>query len=223
VDFHTGSFYRTNMDQLRADLSRADVRRLARGLGAAVVVHGRGRPGTLRREATDAGIAAVSYEVGEPRRFDPVATAGGAAGVRRLMAWLGIAPREDPLPDRQQFFFRSTWVRVERGGLLFSTVQLGQTVVSGEELGTVTDPVSNERTVITAPYDGRVIGMAINQVVIPGFAAFHLGLPGGASAIARQPDVSASSEELLFDDALDDHGPPEPAEAPEDEFDERPE
>jgi hypothetical protein len=43
----------------------------------------------------------------------------------------------------------------------------------------VTDPISNERTIVFSPYEGRLIGMALNQVVIPGFAAFHIGLKDG--------------------------------------------
>jgi hypothetical protein len=43
-------------------------------------------------------------------------------------------------------------------------------------LGTVTDPVSNERTRLIAPVSGRILGMAVSQVVIPGFAAFHIGV-----------------------------------------------
>ncbi len=45
-------------------------------------------------------------------------------------------------------------------------------------LGTVTDPISNEQVEITAPYPGRVIGMALNQFVMPGFATFHLAAEG---------------------------------------------
>lgn len=224
VDFHTGSFHRTNLDQLRADLSQPDVRRMARGFGAPVVVHNAGRPGTLRRAATDAGIPAITYEAGEPMRFDPLATTEGAAGVRRLMARLGIAPEEDPPPGRQEFFFRSTWVRAERGGILFATVELGQLVAPGDELGTITDPISNQRTVVTAPARGRVIGMALNQVVLPGFAAFHLGQRSGAppGVPPEIPDVSARSAPEVDAGADDNGGPGEP-EPPEYEFEERPE
>jgi hypothetical protein len=46
----------------------------------------------------------------------------------------------------------------------------------GYLLGTVTYPVTNDRSTLRAPFDGRIIGMALPQVVIPGFATFHLGL-----------------------------------------------
>jgi hypothetical protein len=43
-------------------------------------------------------------------------------------------------------------------------------------LGTIVDPMSNARSELRSPYTGRIIGMARNQVVMPGFAAFHVGI-----------------------------------------------
>jgi hypothetical protein len=43
-------------------------------------------------------------------------------------------------------------------------------------MGTVTDPVTNHLTEVIAPYAGRVLGMALDQVVLPGYAAFHIGI-----------------------------------------------
>ncbi len=71
-------------------------------------------------------------------------------------------------------YLHSLWVRVDEGGILLARVKLGDRVTLGDTLGMVTDPLSNERTLVRAPRSGRVIGMAVDQVVIPGFAAFHL-------------------------------------------------
>jgi predicted deacylase len=73
-------------------------------------------------------------------------------------------------------FFESRWVRVDQGGVLMSGVRLGAVVAQGTRLGTVTDPVTNRVSDIVAPYPGRVLGMALNQVVLPGYAAFHIGI-----------------------------------------------
>ncbi len=45
----------------------------------------------------------------------------------------------------------------------------------GEVLGTVTDPLSEESATIVAPRDGRIIGMAVPQIALPGYGLFHLG------------------------------------------------
>jgi hypothetical protein len=36
--------------------------------------------------------------------------------------------------------------------------------------------MSNQSTELYSPYAGRIIGLARNQVVMPGFAAFHVGI-----------------------------------------------
>jgi hypothetical protein len=43
-------------------------------------------------------------------------------------------------------------------------------------LGTVTDPITNEQNLVYSPENGRILGMALNQVVMPGFAAFRIGI-----------------------------------------------
>jgi hypothetical protein len=48
--------------------------------------------------------------------------------------------------------------------------------------------MSNARTEVRSPYSGRIIGMARNQVVMPGFAAFHVGI--------ETDEVSASEVEV---------------------------
>jgi hypothetical protein len=61
-------------------------------------------------------------------------------------------------------------------------------------LGTVTDPISNEQNLIYTPVDGRVIGMALNQMVMPGFATFNLGVAASAAPdeiLTATPDASA--------------------------------
>ena len=73
-------------------------------------------------------------------------------------------------------YYRSSWVRADNGGILLADVSLGSTVRKGDLLGTITDPMSNARSELRSPYSGRIIGMARNQVVMPGFAAFHVGI-----------------------------------------------
>jgi predicted deacylase len=178
VDLHTGSFHRTNLPQIRGDLTRPEVLALAHAFGATTVVHSFGRPGTLRRAATEAGIPAITYEAGEPMRLQDDEVERGVEGVQQLLVALGMVDGL-PQPDPARVYLRSRWVRVNDGGILLSRAKLGEEVASGDVLGTVTDPISNERTIVFSPYEGRLIGMALNQVVIPGFAAFHIGLKTG--------------------------------------------
>ena len=73
-------------------------------------------------------------------------------------------------------YYGSMWVRADKGGMLLGETKLGKRVKQGDVLGTVTDPITNEKQQILAPREGRVIGMALNQFVMPGYATFHLGV-----------------------------------------------
>jgi predicted deacylase len=176
VDIHTGSLNRTNLPQLRADLRDERVREFADGFGGLVVVHGPGVPGTLRRAATDRKIPAVTLEAGEPGRLQSVEVRIGVDAIVRLFQHLGMLDSLRLLRQPKPVYYRSTWVRADEGGILFSLVRLGQVVSAGDILGTITDPITNEQSLIYSPVRGRVVGMALNQVVMPGFATFNLGI-----------------------------------------------
>lgn len=176
VDLHTGSFYRTNLPQLRADLRYRQVRELTQGFGGMVVLHSEGAPGTLRRAATDAGIPAVTLEAGEPLRLQSSKVSEGVDGIFSLLANTGMIRRVQLLGQPEPVFYESNWIRADHGGVLFGLVRLGQLVEPGDVLGTITDPITNEQNLIYATERGRVLGMAVNQVVMPGFAAFRIGI-----------------------------------------------
>ncbi len=174
VDIHTGSFQRTNLAQVRADLDRPSVLKFAKTFGDITLLNHPGAIGTLRRAATEAGIAAATIEVGEPLRLQPDQVANGVRGIKAMLGGLGISVKQSKKSGKQAVFNQSTWLRTDDGGILQSKVELGDDVTAGQILGTVTDPITNRRGSIVSPTDGRILGMAINQVVMPGFAAFHL-------------------------------------------------
>jgi predicted deacylase len=216
VDLHTGSFHRSNVPQVRADLTNPLVFDLAKGFGVGVVVHSLGEPGTLRRAASDAGIPAIIYEAGEPMRFQPDEVQHGVQGVLALLARKGMLAAQPRRGLRQEIYYRTRWVRVDDGGILLANVRLGDPVKVGDELGSVTDPISNERSLVKSPYDGRVLGMALNQVVIPGFAAFHIGIRGDDyRVLVEEPEDAQTAEP--------DTGAGEPVAEDQLDVDERPE
>lgn len=176
VDLHTGSFHRTNLPQLRADLGNERVADLTRGFGATVVLNSEPPNGTLRHAATAAGVPTVTVEAGEPMRFQPEEVTHGVRALRSLMSHLGMLDTNRLWSAPQPVYYESHWVRADDGGILTSAVSVGDTVSEGDTLGSVTDPITNRRVHLTSPYDGRVIGMALNQAVIPGFAAYHIGV-----------------------------------------------
>jgi predicted deacylase len=176
LDLHTGSNSRTNLPQIRTDLANPGALDLARSFGVGVVLDGKGPKGNLRRAALDAGIPAVLFEAGEPLRFDEDDIRVGVQGVRNVMADLGMLPAGGTSPPDARVIRRSSWVRVrDAGGIFLSDRKPGETIRAGETLGTVTDPITETVEIIRAPRDGLLIGMAVPQVVLTGYALFHLG------------------------------------------------
>ena len=193
VDLHTGSFKRTNLPQLRANLKIPEVVELTQGFGSTVVLHGVGAKGTLRRAASDAGIPAVTVEAGEPTRIQDEEVAHTTKGIMTLLNELDMYYRTTNWGNKEPVYYRSTWVRADSGGVLFGKVDLGDRVKEDELLGTITDPITNVKTELRAPVKGRILGKALDQFVMPGFAAFRIGIERDDSEIAPPSEITVTS------------------------------
>lgn len=198
IDFHTGSFDRANLPQVRGDLRLPAVVELTRGFGATAVLHTPGAPGMLRRAATDRGIPALTFELGAPVRLEPAEIEHGVTAIDTLMSYLGMNSRLRLWKEPQPIFYESRWVRATRAGMLFSDVRLGDRVRAGQRLGRVINPLRDESVELVSPVRGRVLGMALNQVVLPGYAAYHIGEEASEAQAVRDaglmPDAPSDSE-----------------------------
>lgn len=196
VDIHTGSFHRTNLTQLRADLSNESVATLAQSFGNIAVLNSRGNAGSLRSAAVRAGIPSVTVEAGEPMRMQDDIVEEGTRAIETLMAKMNMYGRQNKWQRSAPVYYKSVWVRANQSGILFSRAPLGKRVNKGEVLGTVTDPITNAKSDVVSPYQGRILGMALDQVVLPGFAAYHIGI--------QTPEAILIEEGLLDDEDGDD-------------------
>ncbi|NQX88936.1 MAG: succinylglutamate desuccinylase/aspartoacylase family protein [Halioglobus sp.] len=189
VDIHTGSFDRTNLLQLRADLANPQVVALTEGFGATVVLHNAGAEGTLRRASVDNGTPAITLEVGGPMRLQQDEVEQSVESIQTLLDHLHMVKSSRIWGTPEPVYYRSQWLRADVGGILLSQVELGEKVSSGDVLGFVTNPITNVRTEIRAPTNGRILGMALDQVVLPGYAAYHIGISGEVEEIPEETGV----------------------------------
>ena len=188
IDLHTGSFERANLPQLRADLRDPDVVTLTQGFGATVILHSEPAEGTLRYAATAADIPTVTLEAGGPSELELQEVKHGVKGIETLLNTLGMVKKIRLWGEPEPVYYRSTWVRANRGGILLADVTLGSTVRQGDLLGTITDPMNNASAKLYSPQSGRIIGMARNQVVMPGFAVFHVGIQTDEASVEASED-----------------------------------
>ena len=137
---------------------------------------GVGPDGSLRREAAKAGIPSIIYEAGEPYRFQEVEIKRGVQGVENILAYLDMIDREDQEIADSRIYERSRWVRTatDQGGFFFPTAELGEIVEAGDSLGKVVDPLTDKEFDVVSPIPGEIIGMAVSQPVLSGYALFHL-------------------------------------------------
>lgn len=127
----------------------------------------------------------------------------GVTALNTLLAKTGMYGKQKRWNRIAPVYYRSTWVRANQSGILFSTATLGQRVKEGDTLGTVTDPITNARTTIKSPYNGRVIGMALDQVVLPGFAAYHIGIQTPEAILIEESQMKQTAPEEDEEDGDD--------------------
>ncbi|MDH3419135.1 MAG: succinylglutamate desuccinylase/aspartoacylase family protein [Gammaproteobacteria bacterium] len=176
IDLHTGAIDRSNLPQIRADLSDPEVLKLAEEFGSPVIINANLRDGSLREFAAEKGIPMLLYEAGEALRLDELSIRAGVRGVSRVMRALRMLPartsarsRIAPVQSRQ-----TTWVRAPGSGVVQTECRLGERVRSGQLLAKVSDPFGNVEIEVPATASGIVIGRSMSPLAHEGDALFHL-------------------------------------------------
>ncbi len=176
LDLHTGARHRTNLPQIRVDLTNPESEALGMAFGVPVLLHSRLRDGSLREEAAQHGIPFLLYEGGESLRFDEFSIRVGVRGILNVMRYLDMlrpTRRRKPVP-KPFISRRSTWVRANTSGVMRSLANIGSRVNEGELLGIIGDPMGNLETGLYAPEDGIIIGKLNLPLVNEGDALFHI-------------------------------------------------
>lgn len=175
IDLHTAANGRLNLPHVRGDMDHPRVRNLARAFGATVMVSQKGVKGSLRREATDAGVPTILFEAGETGRFSPRISVAGLRGVLNVLSEMKMWPaHEQQRPPFQVIVKSSDWVRTDKGGILDLSVRPGDLVYEGDLMGSILNPFGKTVTKIRAPTTGIVIGVTTAPLSVPGTGIAHV-------------------------------------------------
>lgn len=176
IDLHTGAINRTNLPQIRADLSDPDSKRLAKAFGAPVIINAALREGSLRKFACAKGIQTLVYESGEALRFDELSIRVGVTGIGRVMRALGMLPERQRPPHHVAPLIAkaTTWVRAPASGIFRTRCRLGDKVEKGQVLARVSDPFGEVEVEVGSPVSGIVIGRSTSPLMHEGDALFHI-------------------------------------------------
>ncbi|MFP3951715.1 MAG: succinylglutamate desuccinylase/aspartoacylase family protein [Candidatus Bathyarchaeia archaeon] len=185
VDLHTGSrrapawvFYEG--EGVSEEASREVEERsaqMARIFGAPILyveTEAYGGRKTLRANCVDNGIPAIVPELSGAGYFDEEIVEMAYRGLRNILVDLGIIEGSLELPERQ---FKLKWtsdskeysVLANSGGVFMPTVELGDIVEEGEEVGYIYSPRTfEELESLSSPQAGYVFHIRENPIVNQG-------------------------------------------------------
>jgi predicted deacylase len=178
LDFHTSTRGRTNTLHVRANMEHRRTARVANAFASNVIIAGEGPSGSLRREATEAGVPTITVEMGEAHRFQRGLIDRALAGTLSVMAEFGLRDEEAVAwPGWRTVVDGSaekTWLRADAGGLVEMHHERGSLVYEGDTVCTITNPFKTDSTVVAAPFTGLLVGVLENPLVYPGNPLCHL-------------------------------------------------
>ncbi len=204
IDLHTGAIHRSNLPQIRANLTDPETRDLADAFGVPVLLNSDLRDGSLREAAVSMGAKILLYEAGQALRFDELSIKAGLRGVLNVMTKLGMtkakvkSKRKKPI---EPFVATaSAWVRADESGFVRDHKKLGDRVEAGEVLAEIGNPFGEMLCHVVAVKSGIIIGKQNIPLVQEGDAMFHIAyFKGDEEGVVEHIETM---QEVLNDDAL---------------------
>jgi len=176
IDLHTGAIHRSNLPQIRADLSDLETKQLAQVFGVPVILNSTLLDGSLREAATNHNTKVLLYEAGEALRFDEFSIRAGMKGVVNILHHLQMMKKKSAKKKIIEPFIANSsgWLRANASGIVRNKVNLGDRIQKGDVLAEIGSPYGELFNVITAPRPGILIGRQNIPLVQEGEAMFHV-------------------------------------------------
>jgi predicted deacylase len=182
IDFHSGSadvaFAPMNGFRDIPGPARARSEEAARHFGLPNLWCIPDSPGPLNAESSRLGIPTLGTETTGRAGCNPEDTAAYLAGLRNILAFLGILPgrrsSRDSRPAR-----KTVNVVAPTTGFLRASKRLHDHVMAGEELGVIITPFGDPLATICSPVSGTVWAARSMPPVRIGELTFMIALPEG--------------------------------------------
>jgi predicted deacylase len=180
IDLHTGAIHRSNLPQIRADLSDDETLRLAKSFGVPVLLNSVLRDGSLRESAIENDTRVLLYEAGEALRFDELSIHAGVQGVQNVLMSLGLLKKRRSRKQKIEPFVanKSEWIRATGSGFVQEFAKLGEQVEKGQTLAEIHSPLGRLIQKVTSTRSGIVIGKQNIPLVQEGEAMYHIAYFG---------------------------------------------
>ena len=177
IDLHTGAIHRSNLPQIRADMSDIKTKELANIFGVPVILNSNLVDGSLRESAVEHQTKILLYEAGEALRFDEFSIRAGMKGIINVLQHLGMTRKTTVARKNKTAPFianGSQWVRANASGIVHNIVDLGDQITKGQVLAEIGSPYGEVIGVVKATRSGILIGKQNIPLVQEGEAMFHV-------------------------------------------------
>jgi uncharacterized protein len=176
IDLHTGAIHRSNLPQIRADLSDPETKELALTFNAPVVLNSNLLDGSLREAAVQNKTKVLLYEAGEALRFDEFSIRLGIKGILNVLAHLNMVKKQPLARKKIKPFIAnsSSWLRANASGIVNHELHLGDQVKKGDLLAEIGSPYGEVINVVRATRAGIIIGKQNIPLVQEGEAMYHI-------------------------------------------------
>jgi predicted deacylase len=124
--------------------------------------------GTAYAAAALAGVPAALAEIGQQGVFEEASVAGHLAGLRNVLALMGMVQDEYVAPPPPRRHGRSAWARATADAMWLPAVACGDEVVEGQDVGELLDVFGEPIERVTAPASGPVIFLVTSLAVPEG-------------------------------------------------------
>jgi predicted deacylase len=198
IDLHTGAIHRSNLPQIRADMSDSITKELAEVFGVSVILNSNLVDGSLRESAVKNETKILLYEAGEALRFDELSIRAGMKGILNVLQHLGMTRKSSSKKKKVAPFIAngSKWVRANESGIVNNLVNLGDQITKGQVLAEIGSPYGEVIDTVKAIQSGILIGKQNIPLVQEGEAMFHIAyFSENDEAIAEH--IETVQEQLL--------------------------
>lgn len=171
LDFHTAATGGDFTLFIFADLRKPEIKELAELFPVQQIKNDPGYPGTLETALVDAGVPAITIEVGGPRSFDLPKILAALEGTRNVLAKYGVTDEKigRTAKDSGTFFGNNMEaIRASSGGFITLLVGLGDKVHPGQKVAVQRNSFGDIVEEYTAGVDGEVAILGTDALREPG-------------------------------------------------------
>ncbi len=175
IELQTGGLNHNILPQVYCNFDNKQTKELAKVFRAPVVTNVSLDENYLRQTTEELHVPLLVYQAGEAMRFDENAIQLGVDGIKNVMRAINMLEKEPiqgvlPIASRDE-----DWIIAHKGGILHTNVTLGQSIESGEVIGTITDPFGADiLEPIKSPLKGIVVGVNTSPLIHEGLPIFKV-------------------------------------------------